>query len=156
MKKAIIIYSLCILCIPLYAQRKVETQKMANEIGVPIVCDSTGSPFDKTITISDTLYGGIEGYSVLELLTDEDMAHIKNVKALFFYKIGDAETDSTSIEQPQLLECVQRTIQNELYRGYIVYPESGEWSELSTRHLFSIRVIIRYPFQFMESNPGNE
>lgn len=77
---------------------------------------------------------------------------LEMLRRCFFYKIGVAETDSTSIEQPQLLECVQRTIQNELYRGYVVYPESGEWSELSTRHLFSIRVIIRYPSQFMDSH----
>lgn len=143
MKYFSIIYALCVLSIPLYAQMNDYAKKLATEIGVPIVCDSMGNPFDKTIIIFDNSFYEMEGTAILELLTKEDSSHVESIKVRFFYRSNYTTSDSNIVEYTHYYGKIQESLQSELEHGYIVYPDSGEWSKRVTRHLFPIRVTVK-------------
>lgn len=145
MKKTIIICLLSVLGISLYAQENATLRQTANEVGLPIVCDSMGRAFCKTITIYDSIFGGIEGYAVVDILTKDDAVHIENVKVRSFYERGENRYGSALVEHPHFLGCVQKAIHNKLDHGCIIYPDSGEWSMPQTMHSLGVRVVIRGP-----------
>lgn len=156
MKNTVIIYILIILSIPLYAQEDTHPKQWANKIGLPIICDSAWSPFDKSITIIDSTYGGIRGWCFFEILTKEDGICIEKVKFYSFSERGEIEHNSTLFENCTFVECVQEAIQNKLFHGYIVYPDHGEWSKPLTRHGGAVRIVIEEPSQIPKTYSNEE
>lgn len=146
MKKTTLIFLLIILGIPLYAQEIESPARLANMLGLPVVCDSSGIPVYKFITIVDSTYGGIKGWCVVELFTKEDSIHVDNVKFLGFHERGEIEHDSALFQSPTFVECVQKAIHEKLYHGYIVYPDHGEGSKRFRRNIWSFRIVIESQF----------
>lgn len=156
MKNTVIVYILIILSIPLYAQEDPSEKQYANMLGLPIICDSVGSPLSKPITIVDSLYGGIKGWCTIEVLTKEDAICIENVKFKCFHERSEMEHDSALFENCTFVECVQEAIRNKLFHGYIVYPNHGEWSKPLTRHICDVRIVIEKPSQISKTYSNEE
>ena len=125
------------------AQDISEAQRLANEIGAGIICDSLGRPFRVLDIIGDE-YGSCSFVNAkFRLYTKPDMVHIDKVQLFSIMKKDDDDSFYESASEDEeydhvISAIIQRKVQEGLNGGFIVYPDQGLMSEHMSYALFWI------------------
>ena len=143
----VLLFAISVFGYQLYAQDISEAQRLANEFGTVIACDSLGRPF-WVLDIIDNEYEScliVDAY--VRVFTKHDMVHIDKVQVSSIFKKDDDDSYYERVSQdeelyPVILAIIQLKVQEGLNGGFIVYPDQGMGSERVSYALFMARCRI--------------
>lgn len=129
MKRIFILLIISGLWFSLSAQELSLAKQLIREYGLPVVCDSCGTPCGEITVFDDGVDYLFEGRALVEITTKGDLISIDSCVVKILYRKGEG-----MISDARLSSYIQGKVRNALYKGYIVYPEKGEWSIHASRH----------------------
>ena len=143
----VLLFAMSVFGYQLYAQDISEAQRLANEFGTVIACDSLGRPFGVLDIIDNEYESCLFVLAHVSLFTKDDMVHIDKVQVSSISKKDDDDSFYERVSEdeefyPVILAIIQRKVQEGLNGGFIVYPEQGMMIERDTYVQFQARCRI--------------